>query len=146
MWQTELGNYGSFFALLPSPALKNPKNQNFEKMKKIAVFIIILRMCTKNYDQMMYGSWDMVRDGWTDERTEKVTYRGGCPPKNGRCTKRNFRQIKNLRSEFICHFDASNVPAGNYMFKVNNGNTRTRCEICLKTTIKTPKRRHCFYC
>ena len=33
-------------------------------------------------------------------------------------------------------------PAGNYMFKVNNRNTRTRCEICSKLTIKTPKRRH----
>ena len=32
-------------------------------------------------------------------------------------------------------------PAGNYMFKVNNRNTRTRCEICSKLTIKTPKRR-----
>ena len=29
-----------------------------------------------------------------------------------------------------------NVPAGNYMFKVNNRNTRTRCEICSKLTIK----------
>ena len=29
-------------------------------------------------------------------------------------------------------------PAGNYMFKVNNGNTRTKCEICSKLTIKTP--------
>ena len=27
-------------------------------------------------------------------------------------------------------------PAGNYMFKVNNRNTRTRCEICSKLTIK----------
>ena len=27
------------------------------------------------------------------------------------------------------------------MFKVNNRNTRTRCEICLKLTIKTPERR-----
>ena len=27
------------------------------------------------------------------------------------------------------------------MFKVNNGNTRTRCEICSKLKIKTPKRR-----
>ena len=26
-------------------------------------------------------------------------------------------------------------PAGNYMFKVNNRNTRTRCEICSKLTI-----------
>ena len=33
-------------------------------------------------------------------------------------------------------------PAGNYMFQVNNRNTRTRCEICSKLTIKTPERRH----
>ena len=30
--------------------------------------------------------------------------------------------------------------AGNCMFKVNNRNTRTRCEICSKLTIKTPER------
>ena len=27
-------------------------------------------------------------------------------------------------------------PVGNYMFKVNNRNTRTRCEICSKLTTK----------
>ena len=32
-------------------------------------------------------------------------------------------------------------PAGNYMFKANSRNTRTRCEICSKLTIKTPERR-----
>ena len=32
-------------------------------------------------------------------------------------------------------------PAGNYMFKVNNRNSRTRCEICSELTIKTPERR-----
>ena len=32
-------------------------------------------------------------------------------------------------------------PAGNYMFKVNNKNTRTRCEISLKLTINTQERR-----
>ena len=32
------------------------------------------------------------------------------------------------------------IPAGNCMFKVNNGNTRTRCEICSKLTIKTAER------
>ena len=31
------------------------------------------------------------------------------------------------------------IPAGNYMFKVNNRNTRTRCEICWKLTIKIPE-------
>ena len=29
--------------------------------------------------------------------------------------------------------------------KVNNRNTRTRCEICSQLTIKTPDQRH-FYC
>ena len=33
-------------------------------------------------------------------------------------------------------------PAGIYLLKVNNRNTRTRCEICSKLTIKTPERRH----
>ena len=37
--------------------------------------------------------------------------------------------------------DTCSHPAGNYMFKVNNRNTRTRCEICSKLTIKTPERR-----
>ena len=32
-------------------------------------------------------------------------------------------------------------PAGNYMFKVNNRNTRRRCEICSKLTIKVSERR-----
>ena len=30
---------------------------------------------------------------------------------------------------------------GHYTFKVNNGNTRARYEICSKLTIKTPERR-----
>ena len=35
-----------------------------------------------------------------------------------------------------------NSPVGNYMFKVNNRNSRTSCEISSKLTIKTPERRH----
>ena len=42
------------------------------------------------------------------------------------------------------------VPAGIYLLKVNNRNTRTRCEICSKLAIKTPERRlasfWCLYC
>ena len=44
-------------------------------------------------------------------------------------------------------------PAENYLLKVNNRNTRTRCEICSKLTIKTLERRStllasfwCLYC
>ena len=59
VWHTEIGNFRSFFALLPP---KNPKNQNFEKMIKIAGDIIILHMCTKNHNPIMYGSWDTEWD------------------------------------------------------------------------------------
>ena len=33
-------------------------------------------------------------------------------------------------------------PTNIYLFKVSNKNTRKRCEICSKLTIKTPERRH----
>ena len=46
-------HFGLFFALLPP---NSPKNQNLKKVKKTAGDIIILHLCTKNYDQMMYGS------------------------------------------------------------------------------------------
>ena len=55
-----------FFILgyfLPFNLPNSLKNQNFEKMKKTTGDIIILCKCTKNYDQMMFGSWDMVHDG-----------------------------------------------------------------------------------
>ena len=34
-----------------------------------------------------------------------------------------------------------NLPAGTYMFRVNNRTTRARCEICSKLKIKTLGRR-----
>ena len=39
-------------------------------MKKTPGDIINSYVRTKNYDQMMYGSWDMVCDRWTDRRTD----------------------------------------------------------------------------
>ena len=43
--------------------------------------------------------------------------------------------VHNLKINFLCQFTL----AGIYLFKFNNGNTRTMCEICSKLTIKTPK-------
>ena len=37
------------------------------------------------------------------------------------------------------------IPVGNYMFKVSNRNTKTRCEICPKLTIKTLLNRRYIY-
>ena len=41
---------------------KNPKNQNFAELKKMAGDIIILHMRTKNNNHMMYGPCDMEWD------------------------------------------------------------------------------------
>ena len=38
--------------------------------------------------------------------------------------------------------DINTFPAGIYLLKVKNRNTRTRCEICSKFAIKIPERRH----
>ena len=59
-WQMKLFLILGYF--LPFYLPYNPKNQNFEKMKKMPGDTIILHMCTKNYDQVMSGSWDMVHD------------------------------------------------------------------------------------
>ena len=58
-WNIESGRLklvimGHFLPFYSSP--KTLKNQNFEKMKKIAGDITILHMCTKNHNQMRYGS------------------------------------------------------------------------------------------
>ena len=48
---------------LPFYLINNPKNQNFEKMKKKPPReSIILHKCTINANHMMYGSWDVKRD------------------------------------------------------------------------------------
>ena len=39
-------------------------------------------------------------------------------------------------------YSAGSTPAGIYLLKVDNKNTRTSCEICSKLTIKTPERHH----
>ena len=44
---------------------------------------------------------------------------------------------------FFCYLLVlDKYPVGNYMFKFNNRNTRTRCEICSELTIKTPERHY----
>ena len=48
---------------------------------------------------------------------------------------------KKKEKYFFRVFFPINNPAGIYLLKAHNRNTRTRCEICLTLTIKTPERR-----
>ena len=47
---------------------------------------------------------------------------------------------------FLSGITIMTIPAGNYMLKVNNTNTRTRCEIYSKSTIKTREQCHWHHC
>ena len=80
-------NYFSFWTIFcPFTSLTAKKIKNFQKMKKKKPGdIIILHTCTKNYDQMMYGSWVMLCDRWTDGQIDgwkKWHIEVGAPPKN----------------------------------------------------------------
>ena len=48
--------------------------------------------------------------------------------------------VKHEIVKYVC--DKPDKNTGIYLLKVNNRNTRTRCEMCLKLTRKTPERRH----
>ena len=52
----------------------------------------------------------------------------------------NFKQILSIAP--VSKILTLNIPTGINLFKVRNKNTRTRCEIYSKLTIKTPGRRH----
>ena len=40
-------------------------------MTKAPGVVIILHMRTKNYDQIMYGSWDRVHNTWADRQMDR---------------------------------------------------------------------------
>ena len=57
------------------------------------------------------------------------------PPNIKGLILKNFVRISDFKEIW-------SFPDGIYLLKVNNRNTRTRCEICSKLRIKTPERRH----
>ena len=60
VWQIEFFSFWIIFCpFTPRSPTNNPKNQNFEKMKRTPRDIIILHKCTVNDNHMIYGSWDI---------------------------------------------------------------------------------------
>ena len=54
-----------------------------------------------------------------------------------------LREPRANESKYLCKVSTSyRNPVGNYVFKVNNRDTRTKSEICSNLTIKTPESRH----
>ena len=55
--------------------------------------------------------------------------------------KRFDRVYKCMSQEKLLQEIVNDIPNGNYIFKANNRNTRTRCKICSKLTVMAPERR-----
>ena len=66
--------------------------------------------------------------------------------KKNRMESNLYVTIKQMENAFdqrvaaIKSLSQNSQPANSYLFKVNNRNTRKRCEICSKLTTKTPER------
>ena len=52
----------------------------------------------------------------------------------------HYKSTQNKEPDINIELDSSSDPPGIYLFKVNNGNARTMCKICLNLIIKTQKR------
>ena len=63
----------NFLSFYPIINLMNQFWKKFKKKKKKKMpgDIIILHVCTKNYDHMMYESWDKVHEEWMDWKTDE---------------------------------------------------------------------------
>ena len=57
--ETELLSFWAIFCLFNSLHLNNSEKQSFEKMKKAFGDVIILNLCNKKHDHMMYAYSDM---------------------------------------------------------------------------------------
>ena len=79
-----------------------------------------------------------------DARLRKSSKRERIVKRIGNQFEKNLKPICDTKRENRIRHTAGTLvlfPAGNYMFKVNNRNTRARCEICSKLTINIPERR-----
>ena len=79
------------------------------------------------------------------ERLRKITNNGETPVDVVSCSFYlkliwNFLHEISAFNILIGFQSTEKHPAGNYIFKVNSRNTRTRFEICSKLTTKTPER------
>ena len=63
IWSATHRIFCHFRPFLPFYTTNDLENQNFEKMKEKPGDITILQICNVNNNLVMYGSWDMERDG-----------------------------------------------------------------------------------
>ena len=119
-------NYFSFWAIFCSfTPLTAQKIKILKKWKKKTPGdIIILHMYTKNYNQMMCDSWDMVHNEWMNGQ-KKWHIEVGAPPKNSRKVFKKILSPKMFKSciqiyLFLSLYATSNKIILKFMNWINN--------------------------
>ena len=98
-------NFLSFWAICCPFTPLTTKKSKFWKNEKKLEDIIILDLCTKNEDHMMYGSWDMERD-----RQNFLSFWAICCPFTPLTTKKSkfWKNEKKLEDIIILHLCTKN--------------------------------------
>ena len=135
VWQTEIGNYGPF---LPFISPKTPKNQNFEKMKKIAGYHHFTRVSKTNH--IKYGSWNME---WDEIFCHFGPFFTLLPPPPSQNRKSNFSKIKKASGDVIilhiCTKNHYHMMYASWDMECERQFFVTLCHFCPFTPLLTPK-------
>ena len=98
----EIWSMTEFSHLLPPRPAQ--KIKVFWKMKKNHLEIIILYMCTKNTDQMMHGSWDLVHGGWSDRQIQMDGQMDGQTDKKKWHIEVGAPLKEDIRNKTLCYY------------------------------------------
>ena len=94
VWFTEFLSFWTVFC--PFYPHNNPKNQNFEKLKKTPPDITIFHMCTINDNHMIYGFWDIKHNRFFCHLDHFLRFYPPNNPKN-----QNFEKMKKTPGDTI---------------------------------------------
>ena len=89
-------------------------------------------MCNVTYRRKETAELNYKVMDVTTQITVNISDINNCTDPDTESHNRNFSHLP------VCHLSQP-FPAGIYRFEVNNRNTKTWCEICLKLTIKIPE-------
>ena len=100
---------------LPFYSPNNPKNENFEKLKKVPGDIFILQMFTINDNHILYGYWAMKRDGQNFLSFWTVFCSGGTPdnPKNTKIEKLK-KTLGDIIILYMCPRNVNHIMYGSW--------------------------------
>ena len=105
---------------------------SFSFVRETSLLILGCSCSDTSFKYNVLSLWSLI-SYHEDENYRSSGHKGKQPP--GCTFKERWYEHSQLKELALAY------PANNYLLKVDNRNTRKRCDICSKLTIKTPERR-----